>query len=72
MIRRAIGVYAALRDGEALDRAIVASHRRVILRHRQSGVPLAIWREGQVVEVAAESVELPEMNGGPDPTRGEG
>jgi len=48
-----------LRDGEAIDRAILAAHRRVVLRHRQMGVPLAIWRDGRVVEVAAESIELP-------------
>jgi hypothetical protein len=48
-----------LRDGTAIDRAIVAAHRRVILRHRQLGVPLVIWRDGQVVEVPPESVELP-------------
>jgi len=48
-----------LRDGDAIDRAIVAARRRVILRHRQLNVPLAIWRDGRVVEVRPESVELP-------------
>ena len=49
-----------LADGDALDRAMVAARRRVILRHRQLGIPLAIWRDGQVVEVSADSVELPD------------
>jgi hypothetical protein len=49
-----------LRDGTAIDRAIVAAHRRVIQRHRQLGVPLVIWRDGQVVEVPLESVDLPD------------
>lgn len=48
-----------IRDGTAIDRAIVAARRRVILRHQQLGVPLAIWRGGQVVEVRPESVEPP-------------
>ena len=48
-----------IRDGAAIDRAIVAAHRRVILRHRQLGVPLVIWRDGQVVEVSPESIDLP-------------
>jgi hypothetical protein len=52
-------VESILRDGPAIDRAIVAARRRVIQRHRQLGVPLAIWRGGQVVEVPPESVELP-------------
>lgn len=53
-----------IRDGAAIDRAIVAARRRVIQRHRQLGVPLAIWRGGQVVEVPPESVELPVDAGG--------
>lgn len=48
-----------IRDGTAIDRAMVKAHRRVILRHRQLGIPLVIWRDGQVVEVPADSVELP-------------
>lgn len=48
-----------LRDGRAIDRAIVAAHRRVILLHRQLGIPLVIWRDGKIVEVPPESVELP-------------
>lgn len=53
-----------IRDGAAIDRAIVAARRRVIQRHRQLGVPLAIWRGGQVVEVPPESVEPPADTGG--------
>jgi hypothetical protein len=53
----------ALRDGDLLDRAMVAAQRRVILHHRRLGVPLVIWRDGQVVEVDPETVELPEVEG---------
>lgn len=52
-------VASRLRDGDALDRAIVAAHRRVIPRHRQLNVPLVIWRDGKVVEVSPDSIELP-------------
>ncbi len=54
---------AILRDGDAIDRAMVAAHRQVILRHRQSGVALAIWRDGRVIEVAPESLDLPPADG---------
>lgn len=54
-----------IRDGTAIDRAFIAARRRVIIRHRQLGVPLAIWRDGQVVELPPESVELPDESGGP-------
>jgi hypothetical protein len=51
-----------VRDGAAIDRAIIAARRRVIRRHRQLGVPLVIWRDGRVMEVAPESVDLPESD----------
>ena len=56
-----------IRDGTALDRAMVRTHRAVILRHRQDGVPLVLWRDGQVVEVDPFDVELPVVDepGGP-------
>jgi hypothetical protein len=60
-----------LRDGKAIDGAIVATHRRVILRHRQMNVPLAIWRNGKVVEVPPESVDLPSNGDHTDPLAGE-
>ena len=57
--RQTRNIASNIRNGAAIDRAIVTSGRRVILRHRQLGVPLVIWRDGKVVEVAPESVELP-------------
>ena len=57
--RRSQDIEKIIRDGTAIDRAMVAARRRVILRHRQLGIPLVIWRDGQVVEVPADSVELP-------------
>jgi hypothetical protein len=54
-----IDTAVTLRDGDAIDRAIAAAHRHVILRHRQLGIPLVIWKDGKVVEVSAESIELP-------------
>ncbi len=53
-------IASIIRDGTAIDRAIVAARRRVIQRHRQLGVPLVIWRDGMVVEVAPDSVDLPD------------
>ena len=47
-------------DGDIPDRAMVATQRSVILEHRLRGLPLVLWRDGKVVEVPADSVELPE------------
>ena len=48
-----------LRDGTAIERAIVAARRRVIRLHRQLGIPLVIWRDGKIVEVSPTKVRLP-------------
>lgn len=48
-----------LRDGAAIDRAFVASYRRTVLRHRHLRAPLVVWKDGQVLEVSADEVELP-------------
>lgn len=66
MIRQTKPAAAVLRDGDAIDRAIEATHRHVILRHRQLNVPVVIWRHGKVAEVSAESIDFPSTEG---PTR---
>jgi hypothetical protein len=48
------------RDGRAIDAALVAAYRRTVLRHRCHGVPLVVWQDGRVVEIAPEAVELPD------------
>ena len=58
-----------VRDGAAIDRAIIAARRRVIRRHRQLGIPLVIWRDGKVIEAAPESVEMPEGDVDTEPPR---
>jgi hypothetical protein len=44
------------------DQAIAEAHRNVILRHRAAGVPLVLWRDGAVVEVDPNTVELPQVS----------
>ena len=61
MIRRGTrDVAAIIRDGTAIDAAIERAQRRVMIGHRQLGIPIAIWREGRVVEVPPESIPVPE------------
>ena len=55
-----------LRDGDALERAMEAARRRVVLRHHQLGLPLAIWRDGEVAIVSAHEVVLPGEEAGRD------
>lgn len=44
---------------EGVDRAIVRARREVILRHRRLDLPLAVWRDDQVVLVSPHDVPLP-------------
>ncbi len=48
---------AILKDGRLIDEAIAAAHAEVLRRHRQAGVPIVIWRHGQVVEMSADEFE---------------
>lgn len=50
-------------DGTALDRAMVAAQRAAVRRHRLLGVPVVIWRDGQVAIVAADEIHLPDEGG---------
>lgn len=53
-------IESIIKDGDIPDRAMIATQRAVILEHRLRGLPLVLWRDGKVVEVSADSVELPE------------
>lgn len=63
MTRRADkDIECIIMDGDIPNRAMVATQRAVILEHRLRGLPLVLWRDGKVVEVPADSVELPEAD----------
>ena len=53
-------VAARVRDGDRLDQAILAARRRVLRLHRQMGVPLVVRQGEQMVELAPETVRLPD------------
>lgn len=50
--------------GGALERAV----RRTIREHKEEGLPLAVWRQGKVVWVAAEELEAELSAEGEDPS----
>ena len=51
-----------IRDGAAIDAAIARAQRRAMVRHRQLGMPIAIWRDGRVVEIPPGSIQIPDEN----------
>jgi hypothetical protein len=50
-------IAAIFRDGVLIDRAIEAAAREAILRHKQLGQPVPVWRDGKTVFVSPEELE---------------
>ena len=44
------------REGKPIDDAMNAAVREVVLRHKQLGAPLVVWRDGKVVWIPAEEI----------------
>jgi hypothetical protein len=59
MTRPDVDIERLIVEERIFDRAMIATQRRVILEHRMRGLPLVLWRDGKVVSVPADSVELP-------------
>lgn len=58
-------IVEVLRDGRELDLAMERAGRAAIRRHKRGGVPLVIWKDGEVVHVPPE--ELPDLPDEPAP-----
>ncbi len=49
-----------VKDLELVDRALARAFREAILRHKQAGNPICVWRDGQVVWIAPEDIQIPD------------
>jgi hypothetical protein len=43
-------------QGAPIDEALARAGRDARLKHKQLGVPLVVWRDGQVVEIPPEEI----------------
>ena len=48
-----------LQDVDLIERAFKRAVREALIRHKQAGNPIAEWRDGQVVWIQPEDIELP-------------
>ena len=48
-----------LQDLELIENALARAVREALIRHKQVGNPIAEWRDGQVVWVQPEDIEIP-------------
>lgn len=44
-------------DGAPIDEALEQAAHLALLRHKQAGLPVAIWRDGKVAWVPAEELD---------------
>jgi hypothetical protein len=54
-----------LREGTLVEKALRTAVRQTILEHKREGLPLALWRDDQVVWVPAEELEAQELEAQP-------
>ena len=47
-----------------IDDAMKRAARDALLAHKQAGVPIAVWRDGKVVTIPAEEIEIPPQDEG--------
>ena len=61
----------AFADDAIIGKALEQGIRAALLRHKQMGKPIAIWRNGKVVWVPADQIEIEEppkaVNGAANP-----
>lgn len=50
----------AFRDGTPIDKALGRAVRRALLEHKRAGNPICTWRDGKVVWIPPEEIEIPE------------
>ena len=47
-----------LLDGRRIDRAMRRAVQAALLRHKQAGVAIAVWRSGEVVRVRPSQIKI--------------
>lgn len=47
-------------DREGMDRVLAGAVRQALLQHKKMGNPVAAWRDGKVVWIAPEEIEVSE------------
>jgi hypothetical protein len=51
-----VDVGQRLADTERVTEAVREAGRQARLKHKQMGVPIVIWRDGQIIEIPPEEI----------------
>jgi len=46
------------RDGASIDKALKQAVRKTLVRHKQSGNPVVVWRDGKAVWLKPEEITV--------------
>jgi len=49
------------RDGKLIDQALAKARREAVRQHKLTGLPLVTWRDGKIVLVPPDQVDLDEQ-----------
>lgn len=50
------------REGTPIDKALARGVRDALLFHKRIGNPIAVWRDGQVVHIPPEEIQIPDID----------
>jgi hypothetical protein len=50
-------------DTDLVERALREAVTQALIRHKRLGTPIVVWRDGQVVWIPAEEIEIPGAHG---------
>ena len=56
-------VRAIMLDGRLIHQALREAWARTLIQHKRMGTPIVVWRDGQVVWIPAEEIEIPGADG---------
>jgi hypothetical protein len=55
-------IEAIMLDGHRVHRALREAWVKDLIRHKRLGTPIVVWRDGQVVWIPAEEIEIPDKD----------
>ena len=62
-------IHELFEEGTPIDRAIAHGVRDALLFHKRIGNPIAVWRDGGVVLVPADQIEIPVIDDDDTPSQ---
>ena len=54
--------HPSLPTDEQIMNAFNRGVRTALLEHKRAGVPIVVWRDGKIVHIPAEEIEIPDLD----------